>query len=277
MQRTVSIAAAALLVSVAFVGCTDSNKDQAGASGLLSVELRASHSGVAAEEVRAGYGFTVNELGVYRVGPGPAGETIEGDVTPAELGKLMAAVNGSESAASSAEEALGPAEVVGEEVVTIHRGNLTQSKISASSTGFDPGAVGRTQAESLHKAIRDLAVHYYPDRFPGECAVATANLMKLYPQAKACQQDADCGYVHWDFTLADGEQYISTDICKWSRPLVAANLKSVEAAYADLVAAFNTAETACAQRSDCTRAHLLTSAAAVCDAGVCKANPALSY
>ncbi len=284
MQRTVSMAAA-LVLGVAFVGCGGSGKDQAGGSGLLSVELRATHPGLAAEETRAAYGFTVDELGAYRVGPGPAGETIEGQVTPAELGELMAAVNGAPAAseAAPAENApadapvLEPIEIAGEETVTVTRGGAALSRISASSSGFNPGATSRSQAEALHRAMRDLAARYYPDQFPGECAAATSALQKLAPSVKACVQDSDCGYVHWDFTVAEGEQYVSTDSCKWSRPLVAANLESVKANYDALVAAFNAAESACAQRTNCSRGYVLTSQAAVCDAGVCKANPALSY
>jgi hypothetical protein len=300
MQRTVSVAAVALLSSVALIGCGESKQDQAGggAAGLVSVELRASLPGAEPGQTRGGYGFTVNELGAYRVGPGPAGETIEGFVTPTELGGLMAAVNGTSTASTPApaagegEEATGggetgeaPAEPVaaelelpaGEETVTITRGGATVSQINATSAGLNAGSSSRTQAESVHRTIRELATRYYPDQFPGECATAAAAIQALAPSVKSCTQDTECGYVHWDFTPAEGEQLVNTDISRWWSPLVAANLSAVEANYDQLVAAFNLAETACEPRSNGSRSHILTSQPAVCDAGVCKANPALSY
>ena len=241
----------------------------------------------APEQSVAYYGFSVSADGAYQVGPGPQGQTQQGNISGDELAALNATLspelNNSNLTASSAELCESLDVDQGEETVTLTRHHQDAVLVHQSGTNFCYRATSQDQAGAVQNAIETLAEKYYALPFPDVCADASASVEALYPSVEACSTDNDCFYIDKDFQVIppSSMQYVYTDNCSRVKPLIAANAATILTNQAALTTALNHARDICGYRmvrDDCTgiTGFNSTQAPPVCQRGVCQVNPAIS-
>ena len=245
--------------------------------------------GISVEACAGAHGFTLNSAGHYWVG-GPNGSVIrEGSLPKEEFDEFLQIIR--ESLGS--EEQPSNLELSGEEQTSELGVKGQNDVITLSRLGGNPVTIIRTQgsdlffklkteegAISLHSALRKMVEQYTQ---ADVCTQGLAAAGNLIASLQACSVDADCGYYDQDLNplKADGGDFIVLESCKKVSSPAVANNKAFEERKNKLLQIFDLLVSTCESTrlegdGNCLeKTYALKGGAAVCQQGVCKANPSL--
>jgi hypothetical protein len=283
---SVSVAACAGFAVLMIAGCSSAKQPDAAAVAAPSVNhgpawtltLKSNCTAYGeADQCVGKYGFSVTADGKYQVGKGPKEQVITGVVTGEELATLNAAVQLVGTQANRAEAHEEAVENESDDTVTLARQD--QKIVVAHNTGADFyfTTAKLESAQSVHKAIRDLAKSYYHLPFGNDCADAAAKVEALYPALQGCNADTDCVYVNndrnWSVVAPRSGEYIFTERCEVVSPLTVANKSTILNGAAQIIDAYNATFTACGaqfRRADCRPVQQAAVVAPVCVQNRCQ-------
>lgn len=127
---------------------------------------------VHASECPGAYGFEIHEDGRFKVGPGPAGERIEGELSAEDAALAKLGFASLSELASDEGERCVPASAPNAnfDFIGLTRGSFETALVRASATEFCFRADARAAAENVHSLLLELAARYYPLPFPNPLA-----------------------------------------------------------------------------------------------------------
>ena len=245
--------------------------------------------GISVEACPGLNGFTLNSAGHYWVG-GPNGTVgKEGTLSAQALEEFTQVVKDN----LGTEEQPSNIELTGEEQKSSLDISGQNDVITLSRFGGVPVTIVRTEggeiffrlktedaAKSIYQALRTLVEEFTQSDV---CSQGFAAAGKLITSLQTCSADADCAY--YDPNLnglrADSGELIVFESCRKIAPPAVANAKTLEANKDKLLQLFDLLVSSCESSRletdpNCVeKPYALKGGAAVCQQGVCKANPSL--
>ncbi len=306
-MRSALIAISAFCIGTTIVGCTknNSNQDLLGGSGAdrtstsgnggsteavgwtLKLASKCADT-VSATDCIGYYGFSIDELGHYQVGPGPTGEVRTGTLKAEDMTALNTLLHGTVSGGS---DQSGGLSLLGtEDHISLESATPSEDLITLSNTATQGQKLLRTsglnlyftlksadEAKALYASVRKLAeVYYAPMPFPDSCEDGINSLQNLVASVTSCKADSECGYFDSKLTLVapDTQGFILADNCARVLPLSVGNIEAIKTNKAKIEETWSQVTQACGEkfkRTDCTQTQgfNLNRVAAVCQQGVC--------
>ena len=232
-------------------------------------------------------GFTLDSSGHFQVG-GPNGTlSKEGSLTPEALDEFTQTIKET----LEEEQQLSNLELTGEEQKSAFDTNGQNDVITLSRFGGEPITVVRTQgseifyrvkteetARSIHLALKKLVEEYTQSDV---CSQGLAAAGKILSSMQSCTADTDCTYYDQNLNSlkADSGELIVLESCRKIAPPSVANIKALEGGKEKLLQIFDLLVSSCessrleADANCVEKPFALKGGAAVCQQGVCKANP----
>jgi hypothetical protein len=314
-MRSALIAISAFCIGTTIVGCSknNSNQDSSGGSGagrptvntnrgatggeVASWTLKLSSKcpdSVSATNCVGYYGFSVDELGHYQVGPGPTGEVRTGALKPEDMTALNSLLHN--TIGEGNDQSSGLSLLGSEEHVSLDSATASEDLVTLSNTSTQGQKLLRTsgldlyftlksadEAKALYAGVRKLAeVYYAPIPFPDTCEDGINALQGVVATVTSCKQDSDCGYFDSTLNLVapDAQAFLEADNCARVLPISVANVEAIKTSKAKIQESWSQLIQACGERlmrTDCTQrtGFNLNRVAAVCQQGVCKAPSSL--
>ena len=240
------------------------------------------------------YGFSVDQLGHYQVGPGPNGELRTGKVKPEDMTALNSLLHntigesndqGGSLSLQGNEEHVGlESAAASEDLITLSN-STTQGQKLLRTVGPDLYFTLKSaeEAKALYAGVRKITETYYaPVPFPDACEDGINALQTLVTTVTACKQDSDCGYFDSKLELVapDTQAFLEADNCARVLPISVANVEAIKTNKARIQESWGQLIQACGDRlmrTDCTQrtGFNLNRVAAVCQQGSCKTPSAL--
>jgi hypothetical protein len=309
-MRKAVVIFSALCIGTALVGCTKSNTHSAEKTTPITVtkvpgpviikpaveatwELKLSSvcpESTEAKNCVGKYGFSVDQDGKYKVGPGPNKELRTGQLTEEEKAAVKALFD--TLLTSSTAEA--------ENHDSTEEGNnsdssevITLSQVSDHSESSNANATERTLvkkegtdltlltqsadvAKQTYTLVHQLAENYYPLPFPEPC-VDGANLAKtFFTSMLDCKVDSDCAYIDSEYKafVPEASTLITTDSCSLVPTLYVGNASLIQTNKEALNTYTTDLETGCPAhftRENCTPMQFqANNAVPACVAGACQ-------
>jgi hypothetical protein len=286
MKRVLASLTAFSLILIAANGCSKDNgsakkpgpasEKQQGDDWQL--KLTANCQGAVAEQCVGAYGFTVFSDGHFEAGPAPETAQVHKGKVSAETLKNIKDVLAAAKYKESCNDMLM---LVGDEAndtLTLKEQGKNQAVVTSSNGQANACTADPSQAEALHKAIRELAKANYPLPFPSECVAAIDALEALYPAIQQCQRNEDCEYadISYNPIPAGQKAFVAVQDCSRINPIVAANKALLVDNQAKLLQARDHARKVCGPelaRPQCTSIRGLQAdrTPAICREGSCQA------
>jgi hypothetical protein len=227
------------------------------------------------------YGFSVNSKGEFKVGPGPDGQIVDGELSSDEVKNisvqlLEAGTGGPETCVPNTEEPSTDSSIE----VNQERGSKFKIRFVKNELCYS--SLKPEEALKLSKEAQKIMKKYHPDRFPNECINAAQSLQKFYDTIKECEKDYECSYLDDDFLPLASEQIenFTIDDCTFIKPLITANSFSAVTNQLKLLTMRHLAKEVCAKepkRKSCDEPKKLKpiKMAPLCVKGRCSVHPFL--
>lgn len=243
--------------------------------------------GVRVEACAGLNGFSLDSSGHFQVG-GPNGTVSkEGTLAPEALDEFTQTIKEN----LEEEQQLSNLELNGEEQRSGFDAIGQNDVITLSRFGGEPITIVRIQgseifyrvktedtARSIHFALKKLVEEYTQSDV---CAQGLTAAGKMLSSLQSCTADVDCAYYDQDLNSlkADSGELIVLESCRKIAPPAVANIKSLEGSKEKLLQIFDLLVSSCESSQlegdvNCVeKPFALKGGAAVCQQGVCKANP----
>lgn len=283
MKRVLGLTSAVVLCLI-LTHCNSNNQGtqaplQSGPSWTLGLKGQCEEQ---SDTCLAKYGFTVDALGNYQMGPAPNGQVEKGILAPSELKLIQDALN--KAVPGTSARAIGSGCLATNESTDLkpfESGELTLSrpgKPTLKLVSLDPSGKLCLQSASLDAAqglqntiLKLVEAKYDGMAFPSACRTELASLDQAYTQVKSCTQDSDCTYVDQNF---DTTPRLDIRNYTWrTMPLVVANANLLKENADSLQESFNQATSACSREQVLTidSYDVVTTGAPRCERNHCRA------
>ena len=287
MKRVLANLSAFSMILIAATGCSKNHdtdpkpapvaQNQQG--DVWQLKLASSCQSGVLEQCLGGYGFTVFSDGHFEAGPGPdpLAQVHKGKIDPSEFKRIKDTLAGTRITETCPSNMMLVGEEAGQSLFFEQRGK-SQAIVQGGNTQATACTSDPAQAETLHKAIRELAKANYPLPFPNDCVAAIDAIEGLYPAVQSCARNEDCEYSDIEFSPIPAGQkaFVVTQDCSRINPLVAANKAALLENQNRLLAARDQARKVCDQRlarAQCggVRGIQADRVPAICKENVCQA------
>ena len=253
-----SLAVVAIATIIIIAACSDSkpkavqypgdpvNQQEAQTGMKWRVKLTSECPNLKEEECPGRYGFTVGSDRSFIVGPGPAGQKIDGFIEAEEFEQIALLVSDINDD-SLADECTSVSGIEVNESISIDHNGNEKVFIRQGSENFCYNSISLDAAATIYKTLKDLVKKYYPIPFPDACIESVYGMQEIIRPIRSCSSDSDCVYVDNTFgAVSNNElQFITTDDCSLIRPIIVANAILLESKQLDIIAARNTAREVC--------------------------------